>query len=108
MAGKSIESPELSAADSYIPREGPIEALARELHWKMEHLDPSDNPGWDELTDHDKNFYRCCVEWLLMEPKVVLAALAHNNLIYRSAVVSEQPHIRDEVSSPEQLPNIQC
>ena len=37
---------------------------ARSLHWKMEHLDPTDCGEWEGLTEHEKDFYRIAAEWL--------------------------------------------
>ena len=51
-----VDSESVSAAKEF---------LASELFWKMERLDPSENPDWEELTDHQKNLYRLCVEHLL-------------------------------------------
>ena len=55
---------------------GPIvENLARELHAKMEHLDPTTLPEWDEMTDADRAFYVRCVEHLLGQEELLRAAL---------------------------------
>lgn len=40
------------------------ERLARVLHAKMEHLDPR-GEVWENLTERDKGFFRCCVEAIL-------------------------------------------
>jgi hypothetical protein len=42
-------------------REAAIESLARELHGVMDRLDPSENPGWGQLSAQEKEFYRRCV-----------------------------------------------
>jgi len=45
-----------------------VEELARALHDKMEHLDPSDEgSNWDSLSDAEKQFYRSCVVRLSLE-----------------------------------------
>jgi hypothetical protein len=68
-----------------------LERLARVLQEKMEDLDPCDGREWDELTDHEREFYRQCVKHILMERKHVLCALplADNDPILRSAEPSE-------------------
>lgn len=38
-----------------------LDEMAKMLHAKMEHLDPTDRPEWDGLTDHERDFYRICV-----------------------------------------------
>jgi succinate dehydrogenase/fumarate reductase flavoprotein subunit len=38
-----------------------IEALAKRLHDMMEHLDPTGG-RWESIDDHDREFYRTCVE----------------------------------------------
>lgn len=50
-----------------LPPEGKIDKLARALFDKMEHLDPSEegDAGWDGLNEHEKDFYRTCVETIL-------------------------------------------
>lgn len=52
----------VNAADS----ETKIGRLARQLHWKMEHLDPTEDGDWDCLSDRKREFYRLCVEYLLL------------------------------------------
>lgn len=47
--------------------EADVEHLAERLHWKMEHLDPTDRPLWGALTEREKDFYRICVRTLLKE-----------------------------------------
>ena len=43
-----------------------IERLACRLHWKMEHLDPTEDGDWACLSDRNREFYRLCVEDLLL------------------------------------------
>jgi hypothetical protein len=57
-------------------RQKAIEFLARELHWKMETLDPVDGGDWDRLEDADREFYRQCVKWILAYPDQITAALS--------------------------------
>ena len=51
-----------------------VERLAKRLHWKQEHLDPSDDAVWE--SHFDKGFFRDCVEWVLMDEEAVLKVLA--------------------------------
>jgi hypothetical protein len=46
-------------------REVAIEELARTLHSKMEHLEPTEDFDWDRLNERQQEFYRLCVEGLL-------------------------------------------
>ena len=49
-----------------------IVELARRLHWKMEHLDPSDtDSGWVNLTDREREFYCLCVKAILDDRSLV-------------------------------------
>ena len=58
-----------------LSREEAIEGLARELHWKMEHLDPTDGADWELLSDSEREFYRQSVAWMLLFPELIEAAL---------------------------------
>lgn len=52
------------------------ERLAEVLHWKMEHLDPSDEGlSWAELDENDKDYYRLCIEAILVRRDLLRAAL---------------------------------
>jgi hypothetical protein len=48
------------------------EALSKILHRTMEHLDPR-GEAWSDLTERDREFYRYCVEALLVSGLVVVA-----------------------------------
>ena len=52
--------------DTGAPKTETVEVLAERLRWKMEHLDPSDERPWKELTDTEKEFFRICVRELLV------------------------------------------
>lgn len=53
-----------------------IERLAERPHSKMEHLEPTTNAlSWNRLDDHSKEFYRTCVEELMLYPDLVRQAL---------------------------------
>lgn len=64
-----------------------LEKLARRLHDKAEHLDPTDDDLWDAMSEDRRDFYRLCIEWLLLEPELILAALGerfpNDNLVRR-------------------------
>jgi len=55
---------------------GALEALARELHWKMEALDPSDGRDWRDLSDREREFYRLSVRAVLANREIVALALS--------------------------------
>lgn len=57
------------------PEIAQIDGLAERLHWKMEHLDPSEGPEWGGLSDRDKEFYRACIRALLCERSLLEGAL---------------------------------
>jgi hypothetical protein len=52
-------------------REQAVEALAKILHAELEHLDPTEDPKWEDLTEHQKDIYRCCVWRLVRERKLI-------------------------------------
>jgi hypothetical protein len=52
-----------------------IDALAQRLYWKMEHLDPSDEPPWDCLNDRKKDHYRLLIGYVMQHRSLVYAAL---------------------------------
>ena len=56
-------------------RESIVENLARELNSKMEHLDPTTLPEWDEMSDSQRNFFVNCVEHLLGQGELLREAL---------------------------------
>ena len=41
--------------------EAELDELAKALHAKMEHLDPTFDPDWPEKSEHQRDFYRLCV-----------------------------------------------
>lgn len=57
-------------------REEALEFLARRLHWKMEHLDPTnDPPEWELLSERQREFYRACTVSLFQERRIASIAL---------------------------------
>jgi len=57
-----------------------VEELAKVLHWKMEHLDPSDEADWGTMTDEDKEFFRQCVKALLRQGNLLVAAAPYSGV----------------------------
>lgn len=58
-------------------REEAIEVLAETLHRKMEHIDPSpEGSKWSAMSELDRDFYRSCVEAVLLEEEMVRAVVA--------------------------------
>ena len=56
-------------------RDEAIIELAKTLHWKSEHLDPTEDPEWDDMTDRQREFWRLCVRALLDEERLLRVAL---------------------------------
>jgi hypothetical protein len=54
---------------------GPIEELAEYLHFSLEKYDPTDDPVWEELTEHQKEIYRTTVRAMLSQRVLIEAAL---------------------------------
>lgn len=44
-----------------------MERMAKELHRKLEHLAPTGDPNWDDLEEHERGFYRTCIETLIVD-----------------------------------------
>lgn len=57
--------------------EATVDRLAERLRVNIEHLDPTreGDQKWAGLTDHQKEFYRCCIEWILQAEADIHAAL---------------------------------
>jgi hypothetical protein len=51
---------------SAVRSESLTEHLAQVLHAKMEHLDPGAGPPWACMSEYDREFYRACVESVLV------------------------------------------
>jgi hypothetical protein len=66
----------VSTSAGTVSRDEAIELLSRRLHQKMEHLDPSGDPEWEDLSDIQKEFYLSCVKALLQERPLLLIATA--------------------------------
>jgi hypothetical protein len=54
--------------DKFLDDPAAIEHLAKELCWKMWALDPQgDESQWDSLDDFERETYRQCVKWILIQ-----------------------------------------
>ncbi len=59
------------AFDNESPPNEAIECLARRLHWKMEHLDPTEDEEWDRLTERQKEFHRLCIREVIRDELLI-------------------------------------
>lgn len=78
------------------PRAYARELLARDLHWELERLDPSeDGDDWLTLKPFQRTLYRSAIARLFLDRDKVLQALglnlAHNNLVHGCAQERKQP-----------------
>jgi hypothetical protein len=51
-------------------RSPPVERLARRLHWKMWHLEPTERTAaeeWADMDEQERDFYRILVRFMLVE-----------------------------------------
>jgi hypothetical protein len=62
--GVGTGAPELDDSE-ILPPDALEDRLARVLHLKMEHLDPTGKFVWESLTEREKTFYRCCIQAIL-------------------------------------------
>jgi hypothetical protein len=60
-----------------LPPENSIEQMARILREKMEHLDPTETGdlAWEELREWDREFYRLCIEEIMLRVELVQSCL---------------------------------
>ena len=63
---------EKSATGAPETEEQAIESLSQRLHFLLERYDPTCDPEWHGLTDHQKEIYRATVRGLLADPSLVL------------------------------------
>lgn len=54
-------------ASSPEDREALLSSLAKVLYSKMEHLDPTGGPAWENMSYADREFYVACAEAMLVE-----------------------------------------
>lgn len=90
----------------YLERMAHIEPLAKRLHSKMEHLDPCFGDEWDALSEVDKDFFRECIEFVvlhgeLLEPFCVVLGDASDR-----DVVGRPIHVNPEANVPEKANNM--
>jgi hypothetical protein len=57
-------------------RDEAIEILARSLRDLLERFDPTEEPEWHELSDHQREIYRATVRGLLVKKAALQVALA--------------------------------
>ncbi len=59
-----------------MPQTEVIEALAKILYEKMEHIDPSPGlPSWEEVSEIERRFCRSCIRRLAVETELLTALL---------------------------------
>lgn len=70
-----------------------LEAAARELHWKTEHLDPSEDEDWEKLTTRQREFYIATIEWLATAPGLrrLLKFFPDDDVILRRSHEGKEP-----------------
>jgi hypothetical protein len=72
-------------------QEEALEFLARRLHWKMEHLDPTDGPEeWEQLSEHQREFYRACVNAVFQERRIARIALGHEGAPTNKGIITPE------------------
>jgi hypothetical protein len=74
---------------------GPIEELAKHLHWALEKYDPTDDSTWDDLDDHQREIHRATIRSLLCRRGLLLMALRDrsrpsDSIVRRHAETGEQ------------------
>ena len=55
--------------------EDAIEHLAKILHRKTEHLDPTEDADWAAMSERKKEFFRLCVKAVLREKEAIQQAM---------------------------------
>jgi hypothetical protein len=59
-----------------LSRDEAIEALAYELNYIQEKMDPSPDGDWDSYSEADKDFFRRCIHHLLSRGSILTSALS--------------------------------
>jgi hypothetical protein len=78
-----------------LPSYGAIERLAQSLREKMEHLDPTETGdlSWEELRERDREFYRSCIEDVLLRHRELVNTyfrqLSHDDSVDGSPEIRE-------------------
>jgi hypothetical protein len=52
----------------------PVEYLAQRLHFKAEHLDPTEDEDWGTTSERTREFYRALIRDLLCAREMIEAA----------------------------------
>lgn len=66
-------------------RDEALEELAKRLHSKMEHLEPTDASEWIALTCRQKDFYRTLIEEICLFPDLVSKVIKDEPYQFASA-----------------------
>ncbi len=74
---KAVNQPDRQAGA--VSREEAIDLLARELHFKMEHLDPTEDADWEKLSERHRDFFRCCIRHLMLYGDLIRSALTEDD-----------------------------
>lgn len=64
-----------------------LEALSRFMYEELEHMDPTDDRGWAELTERERDLYRNVIAKLIDRRMLVLCALT-------GSFADDEPHRR--------------
>lgn len=71
-----------AGGETDVTRADAVWRLAQRLHFKMEHLDPTEDEDWEKMDERRRQFYRLLVEDLLCE-RALLATALYRRLDYR-------------------------
>lgn len=79
MAREGADEEERDEGEASDGRLSAVDRLAEALRWKEEQLDPTCDPAnwpsWRDISEHEREFYRCCIEHLIRDREMLLAAL---------------------------------
>ena len=71
----SIVAREMTVLSEPAPATEAIERLAERVHFLLEKYDPTGDPDWDALTDHQKEIFRATIRGVLESRDLLMAAL---------------------------------
>jgi hypothetical protein len=72
-------------------QEEALEFLARRLDETMERLDPSnDHSEWEQLSEHQREFYRACVNAVFQERRIARIALGHEGAPTNKGIITPE------------------
>lgn len=99
MCDSNGDRPALENNDGGDPRDL-LAGLARSLFEELERLDPSlePSPGWEELSDRDREMYGLCVRRLLDAPELLPLLADHHQ-------ISRHVHEGEEMDGGENVMN---